>query len=246
MTITYTYKKLFIIELAILVIVSMLTYFLSSNINFFDYIAITMSYMDFDTFNKTISVIFMISILIVIMTINRIFIFLNRLKRYKDLSLIDDLTNLFNRRHIEKLLNQYMNRENRYDISFSIILLDLDYFKTINDTYGHIEGDYVLKTLSHFLQSNVRNSDIVGRWGGEEFIILCPNTNLENTKALANKLRIEISELNINSHIKITASFGVAQYDKAIDKMNINYFINRVDEALYKAKNNGRNKIESV
>lgn len=239
------YKNLFIIELLIILLVSYTTYIVSSKFYLFDYIKPLINSLNEDTVNRISTVVFSVVIFMILITFNRIYIFIKRIKKYKKLSLVDDLTKLYNRRHIEILLNNYIEKETRYNTPFSVILFDLDFFKKINDTYGHLEGDYVLKTISHFLEINTRNSDVVGRWGGEEFIVICSNTNLENAENFANSLRIGISKLNIHSHINVTASFGIAQYNKTLDNTDKVNLIKRVDKALYSAKNHGRNRVSS-
>lgn len=121
-------------------------------------------------------------------------------------------------------------------------MLDLDKFKSVNDTYGHQAGDEVLKELALILKTNVRESDIVGRWGGEEFIIIAPNTNMEDAVKLAEKLREKISEFKFSFAGHKTGSFGVATYRVGDDEKSL---IKRADDALYHAKESGRNKVVS-
>jgi diguanylate cyclase (GGDEF)-like protein len=121
-----------------------------------------------------------------------------------------------------------------------VIMLDIDHFKSINDNHGHDYGDTILTRIARTLVDNLRTRDTVARWGGEEFLVLCPYTTLEHGRALANKLRLRILELGETAKSPVSASFGVATlHDESIDQ-----FIKRVDEALYKAKQNGRNRVE--
>ena len=133
-------------------------------------------------------------------------------------------------------------RTKRYGSIFSIILIDIDHFKLVNDTYGHIVGDSVLKEFASILKANVRDSDCVGRWGGEEFIIVCIETDTNGAVLVAEKLRDEIEKFNFTTVGNKTASFGVSSSGKNIDETII---LDNADKALYKAKNSGRNQVIS-
>jgi diguanylate cyclase (GGDEF)-like protein len=128
----------------------------------------------------------------------------------------------------------------------SLMILDIDKFKSINDTYGHDVGDIVIINLANYLKQRQRKSDIVSRFGGEEFVILLPNTSLENAKNLAEDIRKDIQnstlEFNLKSALQYTVSIGVSQIDIKNEK-NIESALKRADKALYEAKNNGRNKV---
>ena len=158
----------------------------------------------------------------------------------KLLSVTDQLTSLANRRKLEECLEQKLNEANR-GVHFSIIMLDIDWFKTINDTYGHEIGDHVLLQLSHAMRQNMRACDIVGRWGGEEFLLILPETSLQGAIILAEELREKIATLAFDNYPNnVTISLGVATYH-ANDTSNT--LLNRADTALYQAKNSGRNKV---
>ena len=154
----------------------------------------------------------------------------------------DYLTGLNNRQKFEMDINEEINRAQRYHHPFSIIMVDIDYFKMVNDTFGHDAGDIVLKEFSQLLMHNIRQADILARWGGEEFIILCPNTQIDGAKALAETLRVKIQEHIFGDIGQKTASFGVTQYQEGSDLKTI--FLN-VDNALYRAKEDGRNRVIS-
>lgn len=125
--------------------------------------------------------------------------------------------------------------------TFSIILADLDLFKMINDTYGHLMGDKVLKEVSFILSSQLRSSDSLARWGGEEFVILLPNTHLKEAILIAERLRKAVN-IKIEPITKpISISFGVTQY---VEEDTTDSVLSRVDKALYKAKTRGRNRVE--
>lgn len=152
---------------------------------------------------------------------------------------IDILTGIFNRMKFEEFFDLEVQKAKIQKNPLSIILLDIDDFKRINDTFGHDEGDEVIKSISNLLTKNVRGTDTLSRWGGEEFVILLPNTSLEQAKIVANNLRRIIFEHDFNvSQKKITCSFGVAIYNYEDTKEKL---FKRVDKILYKAKNSGKN-----
>ncbi|HWR03346.1 MAG TPA: diguanylate cyclase [Humidesulfovibrio sp.] len=158
------------------------------------------------------------------------------------LSVTDRLTGLANRRKLEASLQSELLRARRYGKTFSVIMLDVDRFKTINDTHGHQTGDTVLVQLAELLRRNARETDIVGRWGGEEFLIICPETNLMLVTALAERYRLEM-ERNDFGHVgQVTSSFGVTSTQDGDD---VESLVRRADEALYRAKEFGRNRVET-
>lgn len=159
-------------------------------------------------------------------------------KKLKQLATTDELTGILNRRTIITTLKNEMKRTNRTNSHFCLIMFDIDYFKKVNDTYGHNTGDIVLKSISNDVKRRIRDTDIFGRWGGEEFIILVPNTSVKNAVVLAEELRKSISELDLPHVGHITASFGVSGYCK---NDTVDTFVNRVDDVMYRAKEEGRN-----
>ncbi|MDD5399865.1 MAG: diguanylate cyclase [Sulfurimonas sp.] len=168
---------------------------------------------------------------------------LNKSKKYEAMASIDPLTSLYNRnKFLELYLSSYKTMAER-DNSMSLIIIDIDHFKKINDAYGHNVGDEVLVKISHELQKTLRNIDIVCRWGGEEFVILLPATDMDNALLLAEKLRAHIEELNIDKAGKITASFGVT---KVVKDDELKSVIERADRALYEAKASGRNCVKAI
>jgi len=156
-------------------------------------------------------------------------------------SITDNLTKLYNRVKLNEVIDEAIVRLIRSNKSLSVIMFDIDHFKLVNDNYGHHIGDEVLKTLAQIILRNVRDTDLVARWGGEEFMILLENTNLEGAIILAKKLRVAIEKYEFEDVSKITCSFGVTEYIK--NETASDMFI-RVDEALYRAKANGRNRVE--
>lgn len=157
------------------------------------------------------------------------------------ISITDRLTGVYNRHKLDDVLEKEYVRYKRYKREFGIIILDIDKFKKINDTYGHLTGDSVLIELSDILKQTIRASDIVGRWGGEEFIIVSPETNLKGLETLAHKCRLAIASHKFKVVNSVTASFGVALY---VENKTIDELILQADNCLYKAKENGRNRVE--
>lgn len=157
------------------------------------------------------------------------------------LSRTDRLTQLVNRIQLDQVLEESLQRALRYATPFSIILLDLDHFKLVNDVHGHLVGDEVLVSTAKILTARTRSIDTVGRWGGEEFLIVVPNANLSDAARLAEKLRSEIELYDFPTVGKITASFGVTSFMPEDDVVKM---ISRADIALYTAKHSGRNRVE--
>lgn len=165
-------------------------------------------------------------------------------KKLKKLYLTDKLTGLYNRFKIDKeLSSQKDNIDRNESYSCGLILIDIDYFKRINDTLGHLVGDCILKDISMLLKNNLRKTDIIGRWGGEEFLIILPFTSKDIAKKVAENLRVLIEEHNFsyNMNRKITISIGVTEFSKS---KSVEDTLLLVDNLLYKAKENGRNRVE--
>jgi diguanylate cyclase (GGDEF)-like protein len=157
----------------------------------------------------------------------------------------DDLTKLFNRKVALERLEEEVSKHIRLEIPLSCLMLDIDHFKAINDKYGHQAGDAVLKSTSGILQKNSRKYDIVCRYGGEEFMIVLPSTDIESAMIVAEKIREKVNKDKVvynNRIIKTTISVGAAQLHIEGGE-NTDRLIKRADDALYKAKNNGRNKV---
>ena len=155
----------------------------------------------------------------------------------------DKLTGLFNRNKFDEVYSKEVKRSKRYNNELSMIIFDIDDFKMVNDNYSHQIGDDVLKEIAKIIQNGVREQDINVRWGGEEFLILLPQTNLEGAVIVASKIRIAIKEhLFSNKDLRITASFGVSQL---ISEDTETTFISRGDNLLYEAKKTGKDKVIS-
>lgn len=160
------------------------------------------------------------------------------------LSRIDPLTGLFNRRAFYEIINPIWQNVERHQKDLSMMVLDIDNFKNINDVYGHVYGDKILKKTASTLRKIVRNGDVFARWGGEEFTILLPETDLKKAKFLAERLREQISNLQVEAEsiqLNFTISIGVAQ--KKPNMHNVEDLFKQADRCLYKAKNSGRNKV---
>jgi diguanylate cyclase (GGDEF)-like protein len=163
------------------------------------------------------------------------------------LAITDGLTGLYNRRHIIQLAEKELERAKRYHHPLSLILFDVDRFKNINDTYGHPAGDKVLMNIAQYCLSRMRTTDIFGRFGGEEFLVLLPETDRESAIVVAERLRQEIEFLRVNTderQISITISIGVVTYTSR-KNISLEELMKRLDHALYAAKHEGRNRVVS-
>lgn len=161
--------------------------------------------------------------------------------QYKQLSVTDQLTGVSNRRALDQRIHFEYNRSLRYNASLSIIIMDLDFFKHVNDTFGHQTGDTTLIHFVKIIQSNIREQDFFGRWGGEEFLIICPETQQSQAIILAEKLRLLVSEKPFPNIDQITVSIGVSTLTAAD---TVEELIRRADAALYMSKNQGRNQVQ--
>ena len=155
----------------------------------------------------------------------------------------DYLTGLYNRRKIHEIIETEIIRSKRYNSAFSVILIDIDDFKIVNDTFGHNTGDKVLVQFSGTLKHTIRESDIASRWGGEEFLVIMPETTIDGASALAEKLRSNIENCDFKNIGNITASFGVTGIRHGD---NVQSLIHRADEALYSAKEAGKNTVKAA
>lgn len=160
----------------------------------------------------------------------------------KHLSMTDALTGLYNRRYFDTTVEREFLRSKRYHSDLTIAIIDIDFFKKINDTYGHLCGDYILKEVAYLIMDNFRKTDIVFRYGGEEFVALLTETSAQNSRIPLERLRKTIESYKFtyeNKEINLTVSIGAAQnnFDGTTE------FLNEADKALYEAKNTGRNRI---
>lgn len=188
------------------------------------------------------------SALIVVTIISLIFLLVRRARKIEKLmmdelealSFLDPLTGLCNRRKLSEWIYEYQKMFERYNEPYSVIMVDIDHFKEVNDTFGHPIGDAVLQGFSRLLQENIRKVDHIARWGGEEFMLVLPKTTAPQALRLAESIRQEVSLYPFETAGNKTASFGVAQIrtDESVEEL-----IGRVDKALYVAKESGRNQV---
>lgn len=162
-------------------------------------------------------------------------------EKVRTMAITDGLTGINNRQEFSRLLNNEIERAVRYDTPLTLIMYDLDHFKLVNDRFGHDTGDDVLRTVVRLTNDNIRSTDFHGRWGGEEFMVLLPQTTLEAALDVAEKLRLAVAGHQFNQVGTVTASYGVAELTP---QENARSLAQRVDEALYRAKDRGRNRVE--
>ena len=229
--------------LSILIFLFLLSY-LGYNILYWD------RYSDY--FNLVVPVVFFFSAIFVLLVgilALQTATDLNQVSALRRENILDPLIGIYNRRHFDLKLAEEIERARRYNFQLSMLLLDIDHFKNVNDTYGHYIGDLVLKSLGHLLLKNVREMDIVARYGGEEIAVIAPNTSVPAAADLAERLRqvvetsvmVPADEQEDRQAVTISVSIGVAGLDqKIVDRQSL---IERTDEALYRAKQKGRNRV---
>ncbi len=162
-------------------------------------------------------------------------------------SIMDDLTGVFNRRHFFEKAEVEFQRARRYQHPISIIILDIDHFKRFNDRFGHIHGDHALKTVAKTIQDEIRSPDLLSRYGGEEFCILLPETELDGASAFAERIRKKVAGILLDvdgSQESLTISMGVSTLDPSTP--NLIELLDQADDALYRAKRAGRNRVQTV
>ena len=171
----------------------------------------------------------------------------NELEQVREESLTDALTGLANRRAFDQMLDEIVNEKSSNSPIFSIVIADIDYFKRFNDTYGHLVGDKVLKYVSKVIKDCVKGKDLAARFGGEEFTLLLPDTDISGAEIVSEQLRSAIAKTNLidksvnEDYGKVTISLGVSQYKPNEQPQEI---LERADQALYQAKEKGRNRVE--
>lgn len=161
-------------------------------------------------------------------------------KELEKMATIDKLTNIYNRRILDDFLKIEIERANRHNRDLSLIMIDIDYFKKVNDTFGHLVGDNLLSKIAELISGNLRNSDIFGRYGGEEFLIICTQTTKENAFVLAEKLRVLIKDFKFDEIGYKTISLGISDFQKGD---TVETLFKKADFALYEAKDSGRDKV---
>lgn len=164
-------------------------------------------------------------------------------KELKKSAITDKLTGLYNRKKFDEIIADELEKSKRYNHTFGLIMIDIDFFKNINDTYGHNAGDKVLIEIAEILNENTRSSDVSVRWGGEEFMIICLEANDKTVFTIAENIRQKVEETHFYKIDNVTISVGatISREDDDIDSI-----IKRADEALYKIKNGGKNSVEVI
>lgn len=170
-------------------------------------------------------------------------------EKLREVSIKDGLTNLFNHKHFQDIMDKEIPRVERYAHVMSLIMVDIDYFKKVNDTYGHPQGDIVLRSVADVFDQTIRKPDAAARYGGEEFAILLPETDIKGAVVLAERLRQIVEKLELklgDKTAKVTISLGVTTYDPAKGRKTKAEIIDAADKALYSSKKTGRNKLSIV
>lgn len=160
-----------------------------------------------------------------------------------ELSAKDPLTGIYNRKKFDEEIDKWISFSKRYDSSFSLILFDIDDFKRINDKYGHIVGDSVIKNIAEIISKSIRDTDIFARWGGDEFVILLPNTDIQQAKEIAERMRKYIRDNLYEMEENITCSFGLASYEKNDTTQSL---LRKADDLLFKAKTKGKDRVVNL
>ena len=193
-----------------------------------------------DIFSKYLLIFFLI-LLIVLISIVSSYICITDKNKLKILSQTDYLTKVFNRVRFMEMASYEFDRAERYGSTFSIVMIDIDFFKKINDSYGHNLGDEVLVELCNLITKNLRKTDLFARWGGEEFVCLLPDTDAHGALTLSENIRKKVEEKHFYHIGHITISLGV--YQMSPRDVFVGDIIEKADKALYKSKNSGRNKV---
>ncbi len=216
------------------------------------YVEMTNSWLQIN-YKKEYSWTQLLLILAPVLLLLAVFIFFNRKLRHTQdelrasneklsvLSVTDHLTGIYNRQYLDQVLDAEVERVDRYHSKLSLVMMDLDDFKRVNDTYGHLVGDEVLVKSVETIHHLVRKTDTFGRWGGEEFILICPETDLHQASQLAEKVRAAIETTEFSQDIRLTFSLGVAQYHAG---ESVNECVDRADRNLYRAKRNGKTRCQ--
>ena len=172
---------------------------------------------------------------------NQVAVAIENAELYRD-SISDGLTGIYQRRYLDLRLKEEMHAAKRYQHALSIMMLDVDHFKQVNDRFGHATGDEVLKKVAAVIKQGTRVSDVVGRYGGEEFMVIVPYISQRDVEILAERIRRAIATGDVNG-IKITISIGIAHFDGHPGKVEYDRLLELSDNALYEAKSSGRNKV---
>jgi diguanylate cyclase (GGDEF)-like protein len=183
-------------------------------------------------------------VLILTALANQVAVAIENARLYEE-SIVDGLTGLYQRKFFELRFEEELKRSKRYTHPLNLVMIDIDYFKKVNDEHGHLMGDAVLKEVALVLKRSTRLEDFVARYGGEEFAIIMPHTPVEDMRKTSERLRAEIEEMEV-SGVRITISVGIGHFDGRDGDFDCNDLIKRADEALYLAKKKGRNRVEMI
>ena len=202
-------------------------------------------------YTNNLKTILLLNLLIALAVVAFIVVVLYRIiqqhsEKLENLAFYDTLTQIYNRRYFETKLLGEIEHVKQYASGLSVIFIDIDNFKHVNDTKGHDIGDEILKRISQIFKENIRKTDIIARWGGEEFVILLPNTKVKETIVIAEKLKHSLensTEIKTILSYALEASFGVTEYKKSDD---IDTIIKRADDAMYISKRNGKNRVTTI
>jgi len=175
---------------------------------------------------------------------NQVAVAIENARLYEE-SIVDGLTGLYQRKYFELRLEEELKRSQKCKHPLNLVMIDIDYFKRVNDEHGHLIGDAVLKEIASVFKKSIRLEDVVARYGGEEFVLIMPHTSVEDMRKTGERLRAEIEEMEI-SGIRITISVGIGHFDGKEMDFNHKDLINRADRALYLAKKRGRNRVEMI
>ncbi|MEW5773664.1 MAG: diguanylate cyclase [Thermodesulfobacteriota bacterium] len=208
---------------------------------------------------RTNLVIVVLAVLLAGILVGLIYLFVLRLmrrlneamRRIQDMAVTDELTGLYNRRHLFVRLREEHPRAVRYNTPLACIMADIDFFKEINDCHGHQSGDAVLRGVAEILKSTSRQSDVTGRYGGEEFLVVLPGTTLEGARSAAEKIRMQVEAHAFASvageTVPVTLSLGCAAFEpgREAEPPDVDRLLSRADQCLYRAKSGGRNRVET-
>ena len=167
-------------------------------------------------------------------------LYYQQLARVNEIAILDAMTGLYNHNHIVDRLTEEINRVSRSGVPLSIMIMDVDHFKKINDTYGHIMGDRVMKQVSHAIKTNCRSIDLIGRYGGDEILVVLPETTAEMAMVSGERLLEKVRGLEFDRELTLTCSAGIAQFENGNTADNL---IEKADQGLYQAKDAGRNRV---
>ncbi|MBL4832713.1 MAG: GGDEF domain-containing protein [Pseudomonas sp.] len=231
-------KKAIYFDLAIIFIFNLLFLVFFSRIDLFELLNVYTQQHENYELDEVIPLFFTLSISLTVFATRRVIELVELVAKTEELSLRDPLTELYNRRYIREVFYNELDRNRRNKTQLAIVMIDIDDFKQINDTYGHHAGDQTLIQVSKLILSVCREVDIVSRWGGEEFLILCPETNSSQGQLVSERLLAIINSHEFSDIKDVTISIGVVCSNLG---ESFEAIVNRADDCMYKAKNNGKN-----